>query len=221
MWHFVKSAKVIVGVLSVLTLAACGGKSEPNLYKDLAAEMSSWHMTKKATEAYPNLSKPEAMKSYARKMMFDYFRKTKDPEKRQLMAAMVYLGYDQINTRARPEYCAKVNVDINSFAGKFKARHIKERKAVDIILAKNNLTRDKIWEDYKRTAMVNVKNDLLKASRMGGSHAICSDIRKHPQKYASHFNFSKTMPNVAAQLRQATVVPVKHAQKTPVPQLRR
>lgn len=207
---------------SALLLSACGKEAKPNLLKDIQVEMSSWRLTKDATSAYPNLPEDKAKKQYANDMMFNYFRKEKDPEKRHLTAAMVYLGYAQMNTRARPAYCTKLRVDISAFKSRFESQHKAEDKAVDTILAKQNLTRDMIWEQNQRMMMVNVKNDLLRAGGLQGSHAMCSDIKKKPQKYAQPFNFTKIMPVAAAQLRQAQAQSVtRHAELTEVPTLRK
>jgi len=205
-----------------LGLTSCGAEksSGKNILKDFHAEMSTWKMADNAKKAYPNLSEVEAKKSYARKMMFDYFRKTKDPEKRQMMAAMVYTGFSHMNTRARPAYCGRMNVDINGFAQKFAARHKSEEKAVNMILARHDLTQDDVWAHNERFSMAAVKSDLMRAGGLNGTRSLCSDIKKKPQKYAQQFNFSKTMPNVAAQLRQAMATPVKQAEAT-VPTLRR
>ena len=203
-------------------LSACGKEAKPNLLKDIQIEMSSWRLTKNATETYPNLSEDKAKKRYANDMMFKYFRKEKDPEKRHLMAAMVYLGYAQMNTRARPAYCTKLRVDISAFKSRFESQHKAEDKAVDTILTRNNLSRDMIWEQNERLMMVNVKNDLLRAGGLQGSHAMCSDIKKKPQKYAQPFNFTKIMPVAAAQLRQAqTQAVTRHAEVAAVPALRK
>lgn len=205
-----------------LALSACGGDSGANLYKDLQVELKSWNLTKKATEAYPDLPEDKAKKNYANKMMFDYFRSEPDAGKRQLMASLVYLGYAQLNTRARPHYCAKVNVDISDFKQKFERQHKAEDKAVNLVLARHNLTPDMIWEENERYMMVSVKNDLLRAGGLQGSHAMCSDIRKKPQHYAKPFNFSKIMPHAAAQLRQAQAQEVtRQAQLDSVPSLRK
>ncbi|MEP3890868.1 MAG: hypothetical protein ABJN69_10390 [Hellea sp.] len=207
---------------SALMLSACGKEAKPNLLKDIQVEMSSWRLTKNATDAYPNLPEEKAKKRYANDMMFNYFRKEENPEKRHLTAAMAYLGYAQMNTRARPAYCTKLRVDISAFKSRFESQHRAEDKAVDTILAKQSLTRDMIWEQNERMMMVNVKNDLLRAGGLHGSHAMCSDIKKKPQKYAQPFNFTKIMPVAAAQLRQAQAQAVtQHAELTAAPTLRK
>ena len=222
MGRFRTISKAIAVSVLTLGLTACGGESSSNgnLLKDFHAEMSTWKMTDNAKKAYPHLSEVEAKKSYARKMMFDYFRKTKDPEKRQMMAAMVYTGFSHMNTRARPAYCGKMNVDITEFAQKFEARHKSQEKAVNMILARHDLTQDDVWAHNARLSMAAVKGDLMRAGGLNGTRSLCSDINKRPQKYAQQFNFAKTMPNVAAQLRQAMATPVKQAEATP-PTLRR
>ena len=221
MWNFGKVAMSCVA-LSTLALSACGGETKPSLLKDIQIEMSSWHLTKSAKDAYPNLSEDKAKIRYANDMMFKYFRKEKDPEKRHLTAAMVYLGYAQMNTRARPAYCTKLKVDISAFKSRFEGQHRAQDKAVDAILARHELSRDMIWEQNERMMMVNVKNDLLRAGGLHGSHAMCSDIRKKPQKYAQPFNFSKIMPVAAAQLKQGeTHVATQHAELTALPALRK
>lgn len=222
MWNLGKVSMSCLA-LSAVALSACGGgDSKPNLLKDISIEISSWRIKKNATEAYPNLSEDKAKKRYANDMMFQYFRKEKDPEKRHLTAAMVYLGYAQMNTRARPAYCTKLRVDISAFKSRFESQHKAQDKAVNAILARHDLSRDMIWEQNERMMMVNVKNDLLRAGRLQGSHAMCSDIKKKPQKYAQPFNFDKIMPVAAAQLRQGgTYIAAQHAELKAIPTLRK
>lgn len=221
MWNLGKLA-ISAALASTLVLSGCGGSGEANLFKDLQIELASWKLTDKALEAYPKLPEDKAKKKYANDMMFQYFRKEKDPEKRHLMAAMVYLGYAQMNTRARPAYCGKMNVDISAFKARFEAQHKAQTKSVDMILAKHELSRDMVWEHNERMMMISVKNDLMRAGGLNGTRSLCSDIKKKPQKYAEPFNFTKIMPIAAAQLRQAkTLSETRHAELTAVPALRK
>lgn len=221
MWNFGKLT-LLCCALGAMALSACGGETKPNLLKDIKIEMSSWHLTKSAKDAYPNLSEDKAKKRYANDMMFKYFRKEKDAEKRHLMAAMVYLGYAQMNTRARPAYCTKLKVDISAFKSRFESQHKAQDKAVDAILTRHGVSRDLIWEQNERMMMVSVKNDLLRAGGLHGTRAMCSDIKKKPQKYAQPFNFTKIMPVAAAQLRQAeTHITSQHAELASLPTLRK
>lgn len=221
MWNL-KDVMLSGLALSTLALSGCSGETESNLLKDIQFEMSSWHLTKSAQNTYPNLPEDKAKKRYANDMMFQYFRKEKDAEKRHLMAAMVYLGYAQMNTRARPAYCERVNVDISAFKSRFERQHKEQTKSVDMILAQHDLSRDMVWEQNERMMMVNVKNDLMRAGGLSGTHAMCNDIKKKPQKYAQPFNFTKIMPVAAAQLRQAqTHAATKHAELAAVPALRK
>jgi len=228
MWNLKAATKTATLLAMTIGLSGCGGDTSSgfataNLLRDIQTEMKSWNMTSEAKKAYPGLSPEEATKTYARKMMHSYFRKTESSEKRELMAAMVYLGYAQLNTHARPAYCNEMNVNISSFSKKFADRHQKEDQAVNMILAKHKLTSEKIWEKNKRQSRVIVKNDLMRAAGLRGTYALCSDIKSNPQKYANSFNFKKTMPGVAVQLNQATAPkPVtKHAEVGPAPALRR
>jgi len=173
-------------------------------------------------EAYPNLPEHKAKKRYANDMMFKYFRKEKDAEKRHLMAAMVYLGYAQLNTHARTAYCAKMNVDISDFKSRFERQHKAQNKAVDIIFAKHDLSREDVWKQNERMMMINVKNDLMRAGGLNGTRSLCSDIIKKPQHYAQPFNFAKIMPVAAAQLRQAeTHTTTQYVELKAVPSLRK
>lgn len=206
----------------VIGLSGCGPeKGGKNLLNEINTEMRSWHLTSNAKKAYPNLNEVEAKQRYVRKMMADYLRNEPSAEKRQLVSAMVYLGYAQLNTRARVEYCGNMNVDINGFSRVFSSRHTDQDRAVDLILAKHDITRDWVWNKNKRASMTNVKNDLMRAGKLHGSRAMCSDINKYPDKYAIQLNFAKTLPNVARQLKEAEKSSVVKQASVEVPQLRR
>jgi len=117
----------------------------PSIFYDLHIEMSWWGSIEKARQAYPNLHPNEARETYTNEQRYEYFRSEKDPHKRHLMAAIIYLDYAQENTRARIAQCESLGVDISAFESNFEGQHKSEDSATDLILGQHNISRDMVW----------------------------------------------------------------------------
>jgi len=188
-----------------LTLSACGGGSGKTVDKlsAMQADIAVWKMGDEAQKAYPHMSLEKAKLRYANQKLFEAFRQYEAPEDKQLLAGLVYLGFAQLNTRARVAYCGNMNVDITGFSNALKRQHSGEERAIDIVLAHHGYTRDQIWEKQKRHAMASVKADLMAAGGHNGSYSACSALKKKPQKFVSQMHFSKRLPQASRQLKTA------------------
>ena len=225
MWNFGKLA-LSSFALSALAFSACKEEptsNPPSIFYDLHIEMSWWGSIEKARQAYPNLHPNEARETYTNEQRYEYFRSEKDPHKRHLMAAIIYLDYAQENTRARIAQCESLGVDISAFESNFEGQHKSEDSATDLILGQHNISRDMVWDRNKLEMMANANNNLLVIGGLKDTAVICADIKSKPQTFAQRFYFANDMPIVAAQLKQAQAnaqIETKPEELATVPALR-
>jgi len=145
---------------------------------------------------HPNEYASEALRQEAVTQASKQLETETDSAKRLQNAAGMFLGFYQLNTRSRPEYCISLGVDINSFVTAFVDEHTKELAKVREILSGQD--EDKIYEllgpQFKKLVMQDI-TDMATAQKTDNKGA-CTLIQQNGVGLATHMHISKMQPHV-------------------------
>ncbi len=121
---------------------------------------------------------------------------------RQHTAAMKFLGYYHLNTRARASYCGKLGVDMSPFNAKFRQTQIANHKRATTIIAKAGLTEDQVYEKSRselESAIREQQEQIAQQMRMPPNMS-CAVMVKQADKVIAGIDFAKIMPDEHAAL---------------------
>ncbi len=115
----------------------------------------------------------------------------------QHQAAMKFLGFYHLNTRARAAYCGKLGVDMSAFNAQFRDTQIANHRRAVAIVAKSGLTEDHVYEQSRAELETAIQGEQQQISQKMGLPPMmgCSVMAQHADKVIPGIDFAKIMPN--------------------------
>lgn len=146
----------------------------------------------------PDVSVSEAIGREAVARTSEQLSAEGDEKKRRARAASSYFGFYFVNTRTRPEFCRRQNVDISPFVAAFEREHAAESAQARAALAAVDTDENQLFdlvEKQLQQLIVQDMTDIATANKVSLREA-CQLIARNGEAVAAEMHISKVQPAV-------------------------
>jgi hypothetical protein len=93
----------------------------------------------------PSFVRVEALRKYARETAPEFVNNSASDRERAMRAAATFFGFYHVITRSRVEHCAKLGVDLTSFANLIVRKHHRQYNRALTIVAASGTIENRLW----------------------------------------------------------------------------
>lgn len=196
-----------VGVGAYMGRSAAGWLFSSNPNSPMAARVETHiaDMKSEARRMYPDLPQSEAMSRYAREVAAPaHLAKFTNGDERKRQAAGIFMGFWQINMRARVDFCRERGFDISDFTDAFSRINSKPYGRAVMILEAAGLDEDKLFKPMERQLKTAVTQDMrdIASKTFTSLDGACRLIAKKSNAISDYLQFKSLQPQVYATLME-------------------
>lgn len=154
-------------------------------------------LEREAAKKHPGVSRTQGLALVAAEKASQELNAIADPKERSFKAAQIFLGYYQINARARAEYCQKQGADISPFVTAFTQQYSREYRLASEILLKRGVDPDKAYRQVQDAMQRLITTEMQTLGGFSASHKkVCESFARQPGFYLNQIDLQRRQPDV-------------------------
>lgn len=193
-----KTLLSVVAFVALFAVVEYGMDAYRRHRMDANVEASMARLKADGVKNHPDVPVSEAMGREAVTRTSEQLSAEADEKMRRARAASSYFGFYLFNTRTRPEFCRRQQVDIAPFVSAFERGHAAESAHARAALAAVNIDENQLYglvEKQLQQVIVQDMNDIASSNKMSLREA-CQLLASSGDVVAAEMHISKVQPAV-------------------------